>query len=178
MGLSEAVAFFYKVKYWKLDVDFPGWTINAQTITQTNHEDERQLSCSVLPVSINLNATKVVTVDNGFGVTVEYTRVISSDLTWSLGNQVPVFIDDQYAIKFFEISNGVQLMQKTDYLTFKATATAGGYYNKPDAVPAPTDSAGFFTISPSEYWTYDPGDGGGPIYDSTTGAQLRAFPAN
>ena len=27
-----------------------------------------------------------------------------------------------------------------------------------------------------EYWPYDPGDGGGPIYDSTTGAQLRGFP--
>jgi hypothetical protein len=28
-----------------------------------------------------------------------------------------------------------------------------------------------------EYWPYDPGDGGGPIYDSATGAQLRPFPA-
>jgi len=26
-----------------------------------------------------------------------------------------------------------------------------------------------------EYWPYDPGDGDGPIYDSTTGAQLREF---
>jgi hypothetical protein len=26
-----------------------------------------------------------------------------------------------------------------------------------------------------EYWPYDPGDGGGPIYDSATGAQLREF---
>lgn len=29
---------------------------------------------------------------------------------------------------------------------------------------------------PAEYWPYDPNDGGGPIYDSTTGAQLRSFP--
>ena len=28
-----------------------------------------------------------------------------------------------------------------------------------------------------EYWPYDPGDGGGPIYDSITGAQLRGFPS-
>lgn len=34
------------------------------------------------------------------------------------------------------------------------------------------------TIDAVEYWPYDPGDGGGPIYDSTTGDQLRAFPAN
>jgi hypothetical protein len=26
-----------------------------------------------------------------------------------------------------------------------------------------------------EYWPYDPGDGGGPIYDSATGQQLRPF---
>jgi hypothetical protein len=33
-------------------------------------------------------------------------------------------------------------------------------------------------IEVEEYWPYDPNDGGGPIYDSTTGAQLRAFPTN
>ena len=32
-----------------------------------------------------------------------------------------------------------------------------------------------FKISAAEYWPYDPGDGGGPIYDAETGAQLRAF---
>lgn len=32
------------------------------------------------------------------------------------------------------------------------------------------------TIEPLEYWPFDPGDGGGPIYDSATGQQLRAFP--
>lgn len=31
-------------------------------------------------------------------------------------------------------------------------------------------------IEPSEFWEYDPGDGLGPIYDKTTGRQLRAFP--
>jgi hypothetical protein len=36
---------------------------------------------------------------------------------------------------------------------------------------------GTFEITPFEYWPYDPNDGLGPIYDSTTGEQLRAFPA-
>jgi hypothetical protein len=36
---------------------------------------------------------------------------------------------------------------------------------------------GTFEITPSEYWPYDPNDGLGPIYDSTTGEQLRPFPA-
>jgi hypothetical protein len=39
-----------------------------------------------------------------------------------------------------------------------------------------TDS-GSLSISIHEYWPYDPGDGGGPIYNSATGAQLRAFPS-
>jgi hypothetical protein len=34
------------------------------------------------------------------------------------------------------------------------------------------------TITVEEYWPYDPEDGGGPIYDSVTGAQLRDFPAS
>jgi hypothetical protein len=31
------------------------------------------------------------------------------------------------------------------------------------------------TLEAEEYWPYDPQDGGGPIYDSSTGAQLRDF---
>lgn len=31
------------------------------------------------------------------------------------------------------------------------------------------------SLTAEEYWPYDPGDGGGPIYDSATGQQLRAF---
>jgi len=33
------------------------------------------------------------------------------------------------------------------------------------------------SLQATEYWPYDPGDGLGPIYDSTTGAQLRPFPS-
>jgi len=33
--------------------------------------------------------------------------------------------------------------------------------------------SGTATVKPLEYWEYDPGDGLGPIYDKTTGAQLR-----
>lgn len=33
------------------------------------------------------------------------------------------------------------------------------------------------TMTAVEFFPYDPGDDGGPIYDSTTGAQLRAFPS-
>jgi hypothetical protein len=44
----------------------------------------------------------------------------------------------------------------------------------------PIFSSGFGAFSASieanEYWPYDPEDGGGPIYDTLTGEQLRDFP--
>lgn len=33
-------------------------------------------------------------------------------------------------------------------------------------------------LEPYEWWAYDPNDGGGPIYDTTTGQQLRPSPLN
>jgi len=38
-------------------------------------------------------------------------------------------------------------------------------------------TSGSITITATEYWPYDPGDGKGPIYDSASGAQLRGFPS-
>ena len=43
-------------------------------------------------------------------------------------------------------------------------------------VSSTTEYVSNLRIEPSEFWEYDPGDGLGPIYDKTTGAQLRAFP--
>jgi len=34
-------------------------------------------------------------------------------------------------------------------------------------------SSSSFSVTADSYWPYDPGDGGGPIYNTTTGAQLR-----
>ena len=33
------------------------------------------------------------------------------------------------------------------------------------------------TLTATEYWPYDPGDGKGPIYDSATGEQMRGLPS-
>jgi hypothetical protein len=41
----------------------------------------------------------------------------------------------------------------------------------------PVNVSAQFTLEATEYWPYDPGDGGGPIYDSSTGEQLRNFPS-
>jgi len=36
-----------------------------------------------------------------------------------------------------------------------------------------TTLSGTLEITPNEFWEYDPSDGGGPIYDSTDGSELR-----
>ena len=50
-------------------------------------------------------------------------------------------------------------------------------YGSTSIVGTPFSISGSITITATEYWPYDPNDGGGPIYDSTTGAQLRGFPS-
>jgi hypothetical protein len=66
-------------------------------------------------------------------------------------------------------------------LTLSGGGSAGGTItidgtNVPSFIN-PSTTAGSVIITPAEYWPYDPGDGGGPIYNSTTGAQLRGFPS-
>lgn len=56
---------------------------------------------------------------------------------------------------------------KCDIFTEIQTSTAGGSSVQNMAV----------VLEAIEYWPYDPNDGLGPIYDSTTGAQLRPFPS-
>jgi hypothetical protein len=53
-------------------------------------------------------------------------------------------------------------------LTFNFSASEGARGGGLD--PSTNETIIF---SPLEYWAYDPGDGGGPYYDTSTGAQLR-----
>lgn len=47
--------------------------------------------------------------------------------------------------------------------------------NTGDGAGSATASANLtsITLTPKSYWPYDPGDGGGPIWDASTGSQLR-----
>jgi hypothetical protein len=49
----------------------------------------------------------------------------------------------------------------------------GFSFTQPDYFPE--GIAGLY-IKAVEYWPYDPGDGGGPIYNTETGEQIRAMP--
>lgn len=56
---------------------------------------------------------------------------------------------------------------------FQVNITA---FEKTYSVPCFKTLEAELEIQAVEYWPYDPEDGGGPIYDITTGAQQRAFP--
>lgn len=60
-----------------------------------------------------------------------------------------------------------------------ATITAGGFTLTLPLFPRFAGSSitdATIGIEAESYWPYDPNDGSGPIYDATTGRQLRAFP--
>jgi hypothetical protein len=61
------------------------------------------------------------------------------------------------------------------------TSPVSGNFFTFDGIAVPSflgngGTAAFLNIEAQEYWPYDPGDGLGPIYNATTGEQLRQFP--
>jgi hypothetical protein len=75
----------------------------------------------------------------------------------------------------FDGGNGAAILTLSGGGSAGGTITIDGT-NVPSFIN-PSTTAGSVIITPAEYWPYDPGDGGGPIYNSTTGAQLRGFPS-
>jgi hypothetical protein len=87
-------------------------------------------------------------------------------------NQASLFDDAGGTIVYSQLVTSGSGQQATVPVSF-----LGKTYNIQTSVTGIGLSSSF-NIEASEYWPYDPNDGGGPIYDSTTGTQLRAFPTN
>jgi len=75
-------------------------------------------------------------------------------------------------VRFSTLSNASAAANGTATIDGVAFNLTAGYDSGTEGLTATID------ITPEEYWPYDPSDGLGPIYDATTGAQLRAFPAD
>jgi hypothetical protein len=93
------------------------------------------------------------------------TKLFFPVITVAFG-QNGAFGTSRWAEGFAE--ENLQHYQYIDFLDLGVQISMGGS----DAQPFATGA-----ISVEEYWPYDPNDGLGPIYDSTTGEQLRPFPA-
>jgi hypothetical protein len=82
---------------------------------------------------------------------------------------------------YIDISFDVGLAGSIGLFQAEGVESVEGQFITIDGVPLPSYCngdvvSGSISVSASHYWPYDPGDGGGPIYDSATGAQLRPFP--
>lgn len=95
-------------------------------------------------------------------------KVASTGLYWpyiDFGFYGYIFTGSAYQQEFVSLSNfpGNPVVGTANY--FGKTKNIYRYYT--------TTTAASVTFSIAEYWPWDPGDGDGPVYNSTTGAQLR-----
>jgi hypothetical protein len=122
----------------------------------------------------------------------------SQDLTTILDSEKDLVCANTYFGVFGSESVDDELLSYTlrtgGWTSFKKFFHGGSYYSIAILVTRSGNTAtsvqnngnlhftvtldGFSTdFFPIKYWPYDPGDGLGPIYNSATGAQLRAFPS-
>jgi hypothetical protein len=167
LNLVDALACYWRVKDWQIT----NTSVSVASITRrvVDLQTEKQLVCGrKLP---SYQWTFFGSIFISMGPTSEFSTLIQN------GDVIIRGQPDKY---FFKISG-------------QDSSTNG--INTPDDVIRPVhvgnlqfnflhsgtiNGAPFTftaTVSPSEYWPYDPNDGLGPIYDSTTGEQLRPFPA-
>ena len=94
---------------------------------------------------------------------------------WNPGSTTLNVLANQYTIDFAFVSDDPESVPPTAISC--VDPESGPYQNQffPSGIQAIFQEIDEFTLTPF-YWPYDPGDGGGPIYDSATGAQLRPFP--
>lgn len=157
-GKKIAMDIVWRVREWTLTATFAApadWTeshsSNAKGIT-----NEKRLVCSGFP----------------------YYRAAGSQE--GQGGQFDIVLGD-----YVEDRPGI-VRNDDHYFVYLVFSIEGG-----DTLPQPEiiEDAGIYPVfqwnlvspisvtaklSPSLWWPYDPGDGGGPIYDSATGQRLRA----
>jgi hypothetical protein len=99
---------------------------------------------------------------------------------WNLGSTtLNVLLDqymdqyNQYTMDFAFASDDPESAPPT---SISCVDPESGPYESPFFAQNISQEIDEFTLTPF-YWPYDPNDGGGPIYDNTTGEQLRPFPA-
>jgi len=105
----------------------------------------------------------------------------NTDFTTKLG---PAYVDDDgnYFVSW-GVDDGLETY-RSNYRSDRDFGTNGtwvlkfsGYeITKPLYKVESNSGPASVVMNAVEYWPYDPNDGGGPIYDSTTGQQLRPFP--
>lgn len=99
------------------------------------------------------------------------------------GNQAGYWAVENSGLIYPGVDCSFSAPQGTGTASLDTSSSGDGEFQL-DGIPSPalacalgsgTLSASLLVV-PTEWWPYDPGDGLGPIYDSTDGSQLRSLP--
>lgn len=193
--LKYAVPMWWRVKEWTLESEFEIYFLNEtpnRTTTGTN-------TLSITDVAISPSNPTLVQKETDLvcaGVVydqeskTQFTTAYDWSFAFQIGenslgdgfNECTLTLGPNF---FFEVTGddtrGATIVGDGDILGSLDVEFCGLSLSVPLRQPWPYDSLANVsscacTLSASEYWPYDPNDGGGPIYDSVTGKQLRAFP--
>jgi len=175
-----AVPMWWRVKRWSLETTY---TIFANADPPVS---ETYSSSNIFNIpSVYQSETDLITAGSLPGTTIK----IPSDFTF--GFVIPGFLLDGGLVL------GPNFAFSADAQDMEGISTSGQYGQRGSLsvsycglefiAPLKLDAPDFetlydltnmdATLTATEYWPYDPGDGKGPIYDSATGEQLRGFPS-
>ena len=157
------------------------------TVSGTSPSSESELICSYLNVPHSLLRSSQVA--GGTGLTLRYSYELNG-----LTSQPPAIIRLDTSGNVSEVKTPFRFSASTirwQIETYSYEGNTGTYGTFTYSLLGQNFTTPFYanntlgstdlTISASlaaeEYWPYDPNDGGGPIYSTTTGAQLRDFPS-
>ncbi len=179
VDLEKAMKWFWRVKSWRFvgTANFSGETVSQNQVILNNAifdegvylqqqpQSERGIVCVKETVGV-YNYTE----PNQFSMYLFIDFFPTNSRTVYFGNQLyPQFaatisVDGVSCSTASDNENALQVGVATiDGVTCPLTLGEDVY----------VDFSASITITPEEYWPYDPEDGGGPIYDSATGARIR-----
>ena len=192
--LERVIKWFWRVKKWKAVYTIGGysnevifWNNSDSTFVENPHgfnyfetlnpESEKDLICKKRTNYIIYFMNPAPLYTSSFAFHMFGTVVRQGDLYYPLFD-----CSAMYGVDIVGTNSALWADELTSPINIDFDGiTVPGFFKNTDSAGQPVVGNGSLSISIHEYWPYDPGDGGGPIYDSDTGAQLRgnlnlAFP--
>lgn len=158
--LKEAMDAIWRVKTWKFSVS--GGSLSDYYTDFPESGTEKNLVCA----AISHSANGII----GSGGVEKSWQIFAG--ASAPNNESIIKTNDQYYYYIGGAFGGGEYFgefppstaQRTGYLEFTFTGISG-------------DDNLTIVVTPDQWFPYDPDDGLGPIYDSSTGTQLRQFPS-
>jgi hypothetical protein len=187
MSLAKAMCLFWQVASFEFDCPWNGLQINTQLIGLGNFSSSEFTPSSELDLlrcDLYLDKRKTVgSFETGDSLLEINLRQASSfnplgPVLFLRGSKPqPEPNEDLLYAWSTDPFNGANAAVGAIDFSFGPQGTSR-YYSKQITVYGESGSSPVSgSITATAYWPYDPGDGQGPIYDSTTGEQLRPFPS-